>query len=239
MTRIWWLVPFVLQWDGKLCRATYLWSNCPSLHCNPVEESFVRLHQTATLSTSTRKYNWLCRLCMCIRCVHPCVCVVYVLLSKAPQALYNSWLNGWQQQLDHRTENATERKKESLRFLSLFFSILVYPPSARHGGQAQSAWSWNEISGRYTIFPPLPLFWTTPNPTWTPTGTQRAAWLHVPTMRPHKKHQLSRTGRSFLRRLSMQLCSPPLPTSQSGSGEYNVVSVVVQFLQGKCGDTGT
>lgn len=70
------------------------------------------------------------------------------------------------------------------------------------------------------------------SPTWKLTGTQRAAWLHVPTMRPHKKHQLSRTGRPFLRRLSMQLCSPLLPTSQSGSGEYNVVSVVVQILQG-------
>lgn len=46
------------------------------------------------------------------------------------------------------------------------------------------------------------------NPTWTPTRTQRAAWLHVPTMRPHKNSQLSRTGRSLLKRLSMQLFHP-------------------------------
>lgn len=77
------------------------------------------------------------------------------------------------------------------------------------------------------------------SPTWKLTGTQRAAWLHVPTMRPHKKHQLSRTGRPFLRRLSMQLCSPPLPTSQSGWGEYNVVSVVVQIVQETYGDKCT
>lgn len=46
------------------------------------------------------------------------------------------------------------------------------------------------------------------NRTWTPTRTQRAAWLHVPTMRPHKNSQLSRTGRSLLKRLSMQLFYP-------------------------------
>lgn len=41
MTWIWWLAPFVLQWDGKLCRATYLWSNCLSLHCRSIEKPFV------------------------------------------------------------------------------------------------------------------------------------------------------------------------------------------------------
>lgn len=54
MTRIWWLVPFVLQWDGKLCRATYLRSNSPLITLQPRRGAFCS-STSATLTTSTRK----------------------------------------------------------------------------------------------------------------------------------------------------------------------------------------
>lgn len=67
----------------------------------------------------------------------------------------------------------------------------------------------------------------------TLTRTERAAWLHIPTMRLHKKHQLSRTGRLFLKRLSMQLLCPVLLSSVCiGRGGCSVVSVAVE-LQGR------
>lgn len=64
---------------------------------------------------------------------------------------------------------------------------------------------------------------------------RRAAWLHIPTMRLHKKHQLSRTGHLILKHLSMQLLCPVLLSSVCiGRGGYSVVSVAVE-LQGHAG----
>lgn len=143
MTRIWWLVPFVLQWDGKLCRATYLRSNSPLITLQPRRGAFCS-STSATLTTSTRKYDWLWRPCMCIQCVHRCVCVVYVLLSKAQLAPLKQLII-WR---TPRDRNATERG-ESLRFLSplLLHSDRSRHPPARHAGLAHSACFWNEISG--------------------------------------------------------------------------------------------
>lgn len=207
MTWIWWLIPFVLQWDGKLT-ATYLRSNRPSLHCNPVKEPFVCLLQP----------NWMHQLESVNDCV-VCACVYNVRisvfsLSKTLQAFLKSGLN-YRISVDDRIEIQLKdgRAADSCCCLSPLWS---QPLSS-----CQACWN-----GKCLILernsPPFPLFWTTPNPTWTPTGTQRAAWLHVPTMRPHKKHQVSRTGRSFLKRLSMQLFCPALLSSQSVSGECNI-----------------
>lgn len=150
---IWWpefdgFVSFVLQWDGKkVCRATYLRSNRLSLHWKPIQEAFVcplwprRAHQPKSITD--------CGVCACVyvgtRCAQARVCVVCVLLSKGsagPLKQLISWLT--KRVLNHK---ATERASDFCIVLFCFRFLLHSgnnrTPIARHGGRAQSVWSWN------------------------------------------------------------------------------------------------
>lgn len=69
---------------------------CPAVrwktHCNifTIRSSLITLQPRKgafCLSTSAKlSTSWLWHRCLCIQCVHFCVCLVYVLLSKSPRA---------------------------------------------------------------------------------------------------------------------------------------------------------
>lgn len=85
----------------------------------------------------------------------------------------------------------------------------------------------------------IPLFGSSEPPLTqheTLTSTSKSCMTaHPNNEATQKKHQLSRTGRLFLKRLSMQLLCPVLLSSVCiGRGGYTVVSVAVE-LQKRCG----